>query len=422
MRRPCRWGNMRWPGCTGMGNAMNAIGLKARRVAAALLCALSFGAAAQDAVLGPFWDAREADVAGDPAASPVRIGIWDSGVDLALFPAQVALDAQGAPLVRGYDAFKRRQDTPMAVLPDAVRSRQDELNGILRALDDRVGGVDSPAAREISARMKAQTPAEADAFDDVIGRWSGYVHGTAIADIALRGLPDAQIVVARQQWWHGRPPVPCWTRDLADREATSIGDLLDFLVANGARVVNMSWGRAERAYLGNLKACAPQMPEGERRELARYTVERIRTVLQDGMRAAPHVLFVGAAGNAGASLQDENPATRFSLPNFIMVGAVDRNGAATDWTNSGTEISLFANGDRVPARLPGGSASFPSGTSMAAPLVANAAAKMLTVAPGLDGARLRKLLEGTATANATGQRLLHPRAAVDAARAAVTAD
>ena len=55
----------------------------------------------------------------------------------------------------------------------------------------------------------------------------------------------------------------------------------------------------------------------------------------------------------GASLQDENPATRFSLPNFIMVGAVDRNGAATDWTNSGTEISLFANGDRVPARLPG---------------------------------------------------------------------
>jgi subtilisin family serine protease len=395
---------------------MNAIGWKARRVAAALLCALASAAAAQEASLGPFWDAREADVAGDPAAAPVRIGIWDSGVDLALFPAQVALDAQGAPLVRGYDAFKRRQDTPMAVLPDEVRSRQDELNGILRALDDRDGGVDSAAARGISARMKAQTPAEADAFDDVTGRWSGYVHGTAIADIALRGLPGAQIVVARQQWWHGRPPVPCWTRELADREAASIGDLLDFLVANGARVVNMSWGRAERAYLGNLKACAPQMPDAERAVLARYTVERIRTVLQDGMRAAPQVLFVGAAGNAGASLQDENPATRFSLPNFLMVGAVDRNGAATDWTNTGTEISLFASGDRVPARMPGGSASFPSGTSMAAPLVANAAAKMLAVAPDLDGARMRELLERTATPNATGQRLLHPRDAVEAAR------
>ena len=147
------------------------------------------------------------------------------------------------------------------------------------------------------------------------------------------------------------------------------------------------------------------------------TVERIREVLQEGMRGAPGVLFVGAAGNAGASLQDENPATRFSLPNFIMVGAVDRNGEATEWTNTGAEISLFANGDRVPARLPGGTASFPSGTSMAAPLVANAAARMLVANPELSGAQLRMLLEGTATPNATGQRLLHPRHAVEAARA-----
>jgi hypothetical protein len=53
---------------------------------------------------------------------------------------------------------------------------------------------------------------------------------------------------------------------------------------------------------------------------------------------------------------------------------------------------------------------------MAAPLVANAAAKMLAVAPDLDGARMRELLERTATPNATGQRLLHPRDAVEAAR------
>jgi hypothetical protein len=380
-----------------------------------LLSGLAFAAFARDGA-STFWEARDVAVSAAADKVPVRIGIWDSGVDLGLFPEQVARDADGRPLVRGYDAFKQRQDTPMAVLPDAILARQDELNGILRALDDRDSGVESPGARDIAALMKAQSPAEADAFDDVTGRWSGYVHGMAIADIALRGLPGARIVVARQQWWHGRPPVPCWTRELADREAESIGELLAFLVDNGARVVNMSWGRAERAYLGNLKACAPQMPEDERKALARYTVERIREVLQQGMRAAPEVLFVGAAGNAGASLQDENPATRFSLPNFILVGAVDRHGAATEWTNTGAEITLFANGDRVPARLPGGSASFPSGTSMAAPLVANAAARMLTVAPQLSGARMRELLESTATPNATGQPLLHVGHAVEAAR------
>ena len=162
----------------------------ARLLGALLLCMPAPGALAQDGRAAGFWEQREAAASTDPQAPAVRIGIWDSGVDLALFPGQVGLDAAGQPLVRGYDAFKLRQDTPMAVLPGAVLARRDELNAILRALDDRDSGVDSPEAREIASRMQAQTPAEADAFDDVTGRWSGYVHGTAIADIALRGLPE----------------------------------------------------------------------------------------------------------------------------------------------------------------------------------------------------------------------------------------
>src|SRR5690606_37380061 len=128
------------------------------------------------------------------------------------------------------------------------------------------------------------------------------------------------------------------------------------------------------------------------------------------------VLFVGAAGNAGSSMKTANPPTLFSLPNFLLVGAVDRKGAATDWTNTGPEITLFANGERVPARLPGGKLSYPSGTSMATPLVANAAIKVLAMNPRMTGAELRALLERTATPNATGQALLHPAKAVEAAR------
>lgn len=385
----------------------------------ALACVVPVVGAQDGAAGSSFWVDREATVTANPGQPAVRIAIWDSGVDLSLFPKQLARDAEGNPLVRGYDAFKQRQDTSMAVLPDGLLRRQDELNGILAALDDRDSGVDSPAARAIVKKMRAQTPKQAAAFDDALGRWSGYVHGTALADIALAGLPNAELVVARMEWWHGSPPVPCWSRELADREAASIADLLSFVVASGARVVNMSWGRAERAYVSNLAQCAPDMPEPERQALARYTVEAIRAVLQDGMRAAPDVLFVGAAGNTGSTVQDANPATRLVLPNFIMVGAVDRQGAATDWTNTGPEVALYANGDRVASRLPGGGLSYPSGTSMAAPIVANAAAKLLTVNPRLTGAQLRQLLEGTATFNATGQRLLHVNKAVEAARTTV---
>lgn len=363
-----------------------------------------------------FWASRDAKIGATDNTLKIRIAIWDSGVQTSLFADQIARNADGVIILRGYDAFKNRQDTAMAVLPEAVLKRQDELNGILRALDDRDSGVDSPAAKAISERLKKQTPAEAAEFDDVVGRWSGYVHGTGVADIAVAGNPHVEIIVARMEWWHGSPPVPCWTYELADREADSIRDQLQFLVESGARVVNMSWGRAERAYLSNLKECAPDMPEVARLKLARYTVEKIRTVLINGIAAAPRVLFVGAAGNAGSDMKTANPATLFALPNFLLVGAVDRNGVATAWTNTGPEVTLYANGDRVPARLPDGGPSFPSGTSMATPVVVNAAAKVLAVNPHMTGAELRSLLEQTATKNATGQPLLHPKRAVDAAR------
>ncbi len=53
---------------------------------------------------------------------------------------------------------------------------------------------------------------------------------------------------------------------------------------------------------------------------------------------------------------------------------------------------------------------------MATPVVTNAAAKVLAVNPSLSGAELRQLLEQTADTNRTGQRLLHTKHAVEAAK------
>jgi subtilisin family serine protease len=307
----------------------------------------------------------------------------------------------------------------MAVLPPHLVGRRDELNGYLLALDDAEVGIESERVAALDARLAALSTEERRKLEDAMGEWSGFAHGTGVTDIALAGLAAAEVVVARMEWWHGSPPVPCWSRELAVREAESIGELLAFVVGAGARVVNMSWSRAESAYLSNLAECAPGMPIEERRALARFTVDTIRAVLQQGMRRAPQVLFVGAAGNAGTSLEAANPATRFSLPNFLLVGAVGGTGARARFTNVGPEVTLFANGFRIPARLPGGTLSFPSGTSMAAPLVTNAAAKVLSVNPALSGAELRRLLESTSDQNATGDRLLHAARAVRAAHGAL---
>lgn len=361
------------------------------------------------------WPARDTIIPDNAQGPRIKVGIWDSGVDTTLFAGRLSRGETGLLQLRGYDAHKRRQDTPLAVLDPALLVRRDSLNATLRALDDLDTRPDSPEARALDARLAGLTREETAAFDADIGRWAGYVHGSGVADIALAGNGQAEIVIARMEWWHGSPPVPCWSRALADREAESMADLLTFLVESGSRVVNMSWGRAKASYLGNLKACAPTMPEEEQQHLAQYTVDTIRAVLRNGMMASPNVLFVGAAGNAGRAMTDADQATRFALPNFILVGAVDESGAL-DVSNTGSEVTLYANGVRVPARLPGGAISFPSGTSMATPNVANAAAKMLAVNPQLTGAELRALLEGTADTNATGQRLLHTARAVSAAQ------
>jgi len=365
-----------------------------------------------------FWSSRDVDIPPRSGAPAIRVAIWDSGVDTALFSERLAVDLDGRPLVRGYDSFKRRQDTPMAVLPASYAARHEELNSILMAFDDIDGGVDSPAAKALTERIESLSPSERDQLTMEVGRWSGYAHGTAVADIALAGHSRAEIIVARMEWWHGSPPVPPWSHELARREADSIRDLLGFVVESGARVVNMSWGRFEGSYLTNLEQSAPDMPLAERQALARETVEMIRLELREGMAAAPKVLFVGAAGNDGKRMLEANPATRFSLPNFLLVGAVDRTGSVADYTNTGPEVTLYANGERVPARLPGGLPSFASGTSMAAPNVSNAAAKVLATDARLSGAELRALLEETADTNSTGQRLLHTARAVEVAQAA----
>ena len=104
-----------------------------------------------------------------------------------------------------------------------------------------------------------------------------------------------------------------------------------------------------------------------------------------------------------------------NLPNVITIGAVDRELQPAGFTSYGESIDLYANGFEVPGRVPGGRELRLSGTSMAAPQVANLAGKLWATNPDLTVAEVIDAMTSTATAEGEqGLPVIHPALALAA--------
>lgn len=137
-----------------------------------------------------------------------------------------------------------------------------------------------------------------------------------------------------------------------------------YAVDNGAQISNNSWGI--------------RLPHGG----LRFEISRAA--------AANHV-FVASAGNS-AKDTDVKPhfPSGYSLPNIISVAATNHDDQLADYSNYGAvSVDIAApggeRGDRgILSSIPGGGYGFKSGTSMAAPHVAGAAALVLSQNPELQ--------------------------------------
>jgi subtilisin family serine protease len=131
---------------------------------------------------------------------------------------------------------------------------------------------------------------------------------------------------------------------------------IDYATAHGVPITNNSWG-------GTI-----------------YSQALFDAV--DRARAAGQ-LFVAAAGNLGANIDDTPfyPAA-FSLDNVISVASTDATDVlATDSDYGPVSVDIGAPGQEIVTTWPGNTYFTDSGTSMAAPHVAGAAALVLSVRP-----------------------------------------
>ncbi len=333
------------------------------------------------------WTPRQFAIAANAKASEVGVGIWDSGVDLALFKPTagrgIAFDELGQPakdLLRPLGEAAPR----WAQLQQLVKGNMD----LRAALDTE----DARKLKQVVGGLKAE---QAKGFQEDLAMAGLYTHGTHVAGIAVDGNPFARVYAATMLWSHkSEPSLPTQSRSRAT--AAAYKAIVDGFKQQKLRVVNMSWRYGASAYEGSLAWHNVGKSPEERKQLARQLFAIERDALREAIASAPEILFVAGSGNEdnNADFAEYIPAG-FQLPNLITVGSVDKAGDETSFSTFGKTVVVHANGFEVESYLPGGDKVKFSGTSMASPQVANLAGKLFALKPELTVAQVKDaILQG----------------------------
>jgi subtilisin family serine protease len=369
---------------------------------------------ANEVAKADIWAKRNVTLPAQGAYTPVRVAVWDSGVDTALFPKQLLKDAKGKTALLAYDLDSRPSNTELFPIPSAVQPRLPTLLARTKGFSDLQSNIDSPEASAVKQFMSTLKPEEFKPTLEELGLAGNYVHGTHVAGIVTAGNPWVQLAIARISFDYKLTPDPCPSRELSERSARANHAWVDWFRKNRIRVVNMSWGGTAKGNEDALERCGIGKTPEERQKLAREYFDIEKKALYTAFASAPEVLFITAAGNSNSDASfDEAIPSSLSLPNLLTVGAVDQAGDEAPFTSYGPTVVVHANGYQVESFLPGGKRVALSGTSMASPNVANLAAKMLARKPSLKPTEVIAIIRATADKTSDGRRtLINPQKAM----------
>lgn len=228
-----------------------------------------------------------------------------------------------------------------------------------------------------------------DNYDDINDRFYG--NNDVMANTPMHGTHVSGIIAAARDNGKGMNGIADNVKIMmvravpdGDEHDKDIALAIRYAVDNGAKVINMSFG----------KSFSPEK-------------NWVDSAVQ--YAAGKGVLLVHAAGNAGANVDTTNnfPNPVFiaddqRAANWITVGASGDpklGGLVANFSNYGKkEVDVFAPGVQIYSTVPGGNTYRNlQGTSMASPVVAGLAAFVLSYYPNLTAAQVKQVIEQSAS-------------------------
>ncbi|MFQ5612131.1 MAG: S8 family serine peptidase [Anaerolineae bacterium] len=274
-----------------------------------------------------------------PEANPRRSGAW-GGPDPAPYPAQDA--AQLLELAQAHQ-ISLGEGTLVAVLDTGVQLDHPALASSLTTTGYDFVDDDPLPEDEFTGLGSSDHPPA--------GEMAG--HGTHVAGIVHLVAPEARIMPLR----------------VLDRQGQgnifSLAEAMNYAVANGADVINLSLGLPGKSDL-------------------------LRDVTRQATRQG--AVVVAAAGNLNSSDKQYPAAAQCAL----AVTSVGADGRKSPFANYGGWIAFAAPGEQIYSTFPSGGYATWSGTSMATPFVAGQAALIHSLAPAATARNVAVLIGETA--------------------------
>jgi hypothetical protein len=189
----------------------------------------------------------------------------------------------------------------------------------------------------------------------------------------------------------------------ADNNIKLMKQIAGYVQKEGMDVANCSFGISEK----NARQIIRQQLEGMNDpDITDERVNRLaKTFLQDMLvaqgadafgKTAPNVLWVYAAGNEGSNNSElaTFPAN-VKIENSISVAATVGNQAIAPFSNYGDLVEVAATGVVVRSTIPNNEYLVMSGTSQAAPNVANIASQVKSINEKLTPAKVKEIIMRT---------------------------